>query len=355
MSSSKRTQRRSSNAIVWGRADKRELVDRFADVGSRVYAAVALPHAPSAEATRAQLRADNPTAARCDTTLFVDADNRARVAAIANPRLVDDAGVPVGLLGLFESVDDADAAGAVLDRACRYLRDRGCAAIRGPINYTTWHSYRFAVAEPNADGGWIPGEPVHPPYYPGLWDRAGFAVAARYRSTWMGDGDDLLARFAPAAARATNAGVQIRPLDNAADLAAVYQVSRRAFADAFMYSDIDATELAALYPPDKVAGPHSGVYLATCATAGAVGFLYTTPGQFPGRARVSVAKTIAVTPDWRGRGVYKALLHRWIGDRLAAGPCDFVAALMHHDGEPAKMGWTAHHVIREYALYERCL
>src|SRR5690606_22285624 len=66
----------------------------------------------------------------------------ARAAAIINHELAPG-GEPVGLVGFFESRDDAPAAEAVLDAACAWLRERGRRAAWGPVNFSIYHQYRL--------------------------------------------------------------------------------------------------------------------------------------------------------------------------------------------------------------------
>jgi GNAT superfamily N-acetyltransferase len=89
-----------------------------------------------------------------------------RIAAIENSlhnQFHDDR---VGFFGLFESIEDPEVAGALLDRAADWARGRGLAALRGPANFSTNEECGLLL-----DGYELP--PVvlmtyNPPYYVGL-------------------------------------------------------------------------------------------------------------------------------------------------------------------------------------------
>lgn len=300
---------------------------------------------------RTLLAADHPTRRRCEVELF-GAEGHGRVAAIVNPRLVDDEHRPYGLLALFRCDDDQPAAAALLDAACAWLRERGCATARGPMCFTTWHDYRFMTGGFGA--GAMPGEPYHPRYYPKLWREAGFRECATYSTNWLGEPEAVADKFATVTRRALDRGYSVRGL-GATDLPTLYKLSTEAFADAYMYSRIDPDEFAALYSADDVPAAARTSYLAHAPNGDAIGFLYAFPCTLAGR-KALVCKTIAVRPGGRSRGLYPLLMHTWIRDGIADGYRDFVGGLMHVEGTPANLGWTSPDTrIKEYALYERAL
>lgn len=309
------------------------------------------------DSARALLSPDHPTRRHCEVELFA-AGEHGRVAAIVNPRSFDAEHRPFGLLGLFACEDDLPTAAALLDAACDWLRERGCATARGPMNLTTWHDYRFVTSGFHA--GYMPGEPRHPRHYPKLWLEAGFRVCGTYSTNWLtcpeqGRGADALAgKFTAAAQRALDSGYSVRGIAPS-DLPALYKLSSEAFADAFMYSHIGPDEFAALYSRDDVPVAARTSYIAHAPDGSPIAFLYSFPCNLDGRDAL-VCKTIAVLPGTRGRGIYPLLVHTWVTDGIADGCRDFVGGLMHVDGNPANLGWTgADTRIKEYALYERAL
>lgn len=273
---------------------------------------------------------------------------RGRVAAIVNPRLVEE-GRPIGLLGFFECQDDDDTARRLLDLGCEWLDRQGCRLARGPIDFTTFHNYRLVVS--SAARGYIPGEPYHPDWYPRLWRAAGMTAAGSYSSNWLSH--EMLADLSARADRCRAEGYTIRHLAGAGDLEALYRLSLSAFADAFLYTPIERDEFAALYGADRAGAVASSSYLALAPDGEPVGFLYGYPAELDDQPAM-VCKTITVAPAHRRSGAYHLLLHTWFREQHDAGHRRFVGALMHREGSPARLGWTtAETTLREYEVYER--
>lgn len=333
----------------------RAILDQFASVGEELAGAlVRHPAAHTALRTLARLGDHNPTRRRCEVELVVidGPDVRGRIAAMINPRLSDESGAPIGMLGFFACDKSPDVARWLFDRGMSWLQARGCTVARGPIDFSTWHDYRFVTkAETNE---WIPGEPFHPSHYPQLWLQGDFTPVSNYSSNWMGNPDELIDGFASRAQSCRDSGYTLRSI-GPHDMEAIHALSRAAFSSAWMYSDIALDELAALYGPETVRALGSGSYLALAPDGEPVGFLYGFDMQLTGKP-VSVCKTVAVTPAHRKARVYPMLMHAWMSARRDAGIRDLVAALMHRDGDPANMGWaTPETTIKEYQLYERRL
>jgi GNAT superfamily N-acetyltransferase len=327
--------------------DTSTMLGAFAEIGESLYATSAHPAAarPSGSRTRSLLDGSNPTARRCRVKLFVDDRAPARVAAIVNPRLVED-GAPIGLLGFFEAANDPAAVTPLLTAAVTWLREQGCATVRGPVNFSTWHDYRFATG---GGPGWFPGEPYHHDYYPELWTGAGFAVVSRYATYWVNDTQAVIDRFAPGVELARRSGVELRTVE-ARDLPALYRLAVTGFAANYMYSPIEPDEFAHLYAADRVNAGASTSYVAL-ADGAPVGFYYTFPTSLPA-GEGQVGKTIVVDPAQRKRGIYHLLMTAWLTTARDSGRAA-LPSLVHLDGSPALMGWhRSGDLFRNYVLFE---
>lgn len=97
------------------------------------------------------------------------------IAAILNNRHNEFHGEQVGFFGLFEVLPDQEAAEALLETACDWVRGKGMTAIRGPANFSTNEEIGLLV------DGWD-GPPVimmtyNPRYYVDFIEGAGFYKA----------------------------------------------------------------------------------------------------------------------------------------------------------------------------------
>ncbi len=135
-----------------------------------------------------------------------------RIGAIVNENHIREHNEKVGFFGFFECLDDQEAASALFQAACAWLKEQGMEAVRGPANPSVNDEYGLLV-----DGFEHP--PVilmtyNPPYYARLIEGAGFAkvkdlYAYRLRSELVFT--DRLVRGAEIVRKRT--GVTVRTID----------------------------------------------------------------------------------------------------------------------------------------------
>ena len=98
-----------------------------------------------------------------------------RIAAIRNPRHMEIHGTKEGFFGLFECVNDAGIARALLDAAAAWLRERGMNAMLGPANFSSNQDWGLLI-----EGFDTPPAimmPHNPPYYAALLEACGLTKA----------------------------------------------------------------------------------------------------------------------------------------------------------------------------------
>ncbi|MGH7724989.1 MAG: GNAT family N-acetyltransferase [Candidatus Eiseniibacteriota bacterium] len=259
---------------------------------------------------------------------------RARATLYEAPDLVGAPG-PSGLVGAY-AADDTGAGRLLLEEACRHFADRGARRVLGPMDGSTWHAYRLVLPpgeQPDPPGGiaWssFPGEPVNPPDAADAWRAAGLSIVARYESSVVLD----LAAVAHAPPGPPE-GVRLRPLaleNFDEELDVLFAVSRRGFAQNPYYAPIGRTEFRSLYLPLRPLVDPAFVEIAEDDTGHLLGFLlcYAWPGATVGSRPVLIAKTIAVVPEARGRGLGGLLFVRAHARALERGYGAVVHALMH--------------------------
>jgi hypothetical protein len=354
--------------------DEPDLVEAFAAVEVRLYAADRFwPRLPRRD-VRSLLRRDAPFArrgGRCRSFLVMGSRDEAcgRVTAIVAPWLREADGRPLGLVGLWECTDDAAAARALLDAAVAWLRAHGAARVLGPLDFSTWYRYRF-VTEGHARGPFLLDTYHHPWYGTQLADQ-GFTPARTYAT--------LRAPHAPVAplarsyARALDAGIRFEPaeqVDLSALLRTVYDLSRRLFAGKTAYSEIDWEEFRGLYAGVEALLAPGLSWLARDGDGRAVGFLFGYPdlleplrrGDPTAKPETTVLKTLAVDPG-APPGLGWALVHLHAEHALALGYGTGLYALMEkwqpllrfaqHPGR--MLGGPTGQIWKRYTLFERRL
>lgn len=317
-----------------GPGPARGMLRSFVEVGRRLQVADPARIPASAATTAFRLGPEFPFHAYGEARFFVaerDGEPVARVGAMCNWHADDGAGGTFGYVGLYEAaLDAADATGLLLEAAVAWLRDapRRCRTVLGPIDFSTWYTYRFSVpTEQPVPTLWL--EPRTGDHHLALWEAAGFRRCQEYVTTVSTDVALTGRRDAIDAARAQ--GFRLRPISLRrfeAELQRLYELSRRAFADAPLFTPIGWPEFWQLYGPVRRIIRPELVTIADGADGELAGFQFAFPNlahavrAMAGRsspaatARYLAArrradsvllKTIAIDERWRGRGLGSAV------------------------------------------------
>ncbi len=262
----------------------------------------------------------------------------------------DPDGVAVARIGRYAAVDK-EAGARLLRHACTRLSALSAKRVVGPMNGSTWHTYRLVT-----DFGKAPRMPLEP------WttfeevaafEAAGFAPCAEYVSV---ETEALASRddAETAAREASKAGVTLRPLSVDrfdAELRVMYAVSAAAFVNAAYSSTLSVDEFLTLYRPVK---PFSEPRFITLAErdGACVGFIFCF--RHPGAPSL-ILKTLAVDPDLHGADVGKALTLRAMAAAREAGLSSVIFATMHASILSASWASERGRIIRRYALFGRDL
>jgi GNAT superfamily N-acetyltransferase len=121
-------------------------------------------------------RRRNPFFEHAEAEYFLawrDGEPVGRISAHVDRRFNEVQGNEWGLFGFFESEDDPEVAGALLDAAAEWLRERGRDRMVGPMDFTTNHECGLLV-----EGFERPPQILefwHHPYYQGLLEGHGLA------------------------------------------------------------------------------------------------------------------------------------------------------------------------------------
>jgi len=247
---------------------------------------------------------------------------------------------------------------AVLDSFFRsldeWLRARGIASLQGPIQFSTWHPYRFVCEQ--GPSPWFPGEQPMPDYGFANFTRAGFQECARFSSTLV---DDIEKSIDIGLAMGVDQKLEALHIDTLTGpdifeiLPTLYDLSAVIFQDNYAYSAIAYEEFHALYA--SIVALDSVVIVAKLnqlpvgvALSYNIGLYAADDGEEP--KPTSVLKTIGVHPDARnlriGYGVVYLTHKLW----LERGFQQIIHAYMKSDNASRAMSSHVSRTIREYAL-----
>jgi len=295
-----------------------------------------------------QVRSHGP-----DALILVDgAGTPAARASLWWRRVPPYPGERIGLIGHYAAAD-ARAAAAVLSAACAELARRGCTLAVGPMDGSTWRRYRLLTGRGAEPPFFL--EPDNPDDWPGHFESQGFTPLARYVSALH---EDLGRSWTASPAAEAFAFRPLAPGRIDAELRRLWRVSTRAFTDNFLYTPIGEAEFRAMYRrllplvrPELV--------LFAERDGEAAGFCFALPDRLQalrGEAVDTViVKTVAVLPEWRGRGLGGALIARVGAAALRLGLRRSIHALMHEDNPSRKIGGGLLRDFRRYTLYGRRL
>jgi GNAT superfamily N-acetyltransferase len=110
-----------------------------------------------------------------------------RIAAIVNHRHNEFHEERTGFFGFFECIDDADVAGALLETAEAWLRERGMERVYGPESFSTNEESGLGLLVDGFDKPPVVMTAHTPPYYPKLVEGAGYVKAKDLLAYWLDD------------------------------------------------------------------------------------------------------------------------------------------------------------------------
>ncbi len=263
----------------------------------------------------------------------------------------------LGLIGHYAAQTDA-AAKQLLEFATNHLKAQGCTLAVGPMDGSTWRSYRF-VTQGDAPPFFL--EPSNPSAYPEQWQAAGFGVFANYLSALQSDipsFPDLEKRLEALAEK----GIQIRTLNQESlteDLEAIYNLSLKSFATNFLYNSLDKSEFIAQYQ-QVLPFINPELILLAEQEGNLLSFMFALPNLSQAqRSQVMdtfIIKTIATDPEFMGQGLAGTLTQLVMQKAKKLGFKNVIHALIYSDNASLKLSNKySETLLRRYALFSKSL
>lgn len=136
------------------------------------------------------------------------------IAALLNHRHNEFQRENVAHFGIFEVMNDREAALALLETACDWARQKGVERILGPMNFTTYDEVGMLIDRFNSPP--VVLMPYNPPYYLDFMEQAGF-VKAMDLLAWIRNLDALVEELPPKMHRVIGRvkeryGLNVRPI-----------------------------------------------------------------------------------------------------------------------------------------------
>ncbi|MCU0433012.1 MAG: hypothetical protein MUC87_06125 [Bacteroidia bacterium] len=287
-------------------------------------------------------------------TAMVATENDQTLARAALYRSDADDAPHTLIIGNYEADSDG-AAALVLAEAEKYARENNFNRLLGPMNGSTWSTYRFRT-DSSADVFF--SEHWHPAAYLAQWKNAGFTTSQHYISTLdttlLCDTPEILALEASL----EHEGLRIRALDEndfqPHNLEKLFTFCTTAFSDNVFYAPISRPAFEARYSK-------TAAYLAPGSSAviedsgGHIhGLLLAYPDHFCKTEKRFIIKTVARHPKATFKGLGTLLAN--LGTRYAhtQGYTSVIHAYMHTGNASIKIsGKFSAAPLREYVLLEK--
>jgi GNAT superfamily N-acetyltransferase len=360
-----------------GFSTDRQRLYEFVTLAEKIYRSDSYWIAPSQTKLLAQLSCEIPFFGPGLLQHFLARQGKeplGRVSVMINRRAVEQA-EPVGYFGFFECVDDHRVAQKLLEASLDWFHQQKMKTVRGPINGSTWHSYRLMTKGFEHAPFWL--EPYNPAYYPHFLERCGFQVKKKYYSTRVTYHERQIRSAEAKSQFIQAAGYNVRPLALqrfTQELKLLYDLSVSIFKNNWGYTEIAWEEFRALYEGlDRVVDQEM-VLFALDPHKNPIGFVFAVPDyayamrQMRGAShlwaklrfalakrqprRSVIVKTLGVIPEARHTGigsVLVALVHQYAQQQ---GYTEAIHALMSEENISLKISEKASEPYKEYAVYE---
>ena len=261
-----------------------------------------------------------------------------------------------GAIGHYAATD-AEYATAVLQHACRELKNRRCAIAVGPLDGNTWRRYRFVTERGAAKPFFL--EPDNPEAWPRHFGSCGFSTLAHYVSEINPDIANRQPELGSLRDKFTDLGIQIVPVDvddPVDDMAGIYRVVCESFKKAFMYTPLDIDNYCSMYEPLLMQVDPRFMLVAKHAGE-VVGFILAPPDflqlRYQHRMDAIVIKTVAVLPQKEYSGLGRVLIVDLLRNAIDMGFTTAISALMQSENRSQEISSDCAGPMRAYALYAK--
>ena len=240
------------------------------------------------------------------------------------------------------------------------LKKEGIETIIGPLNGTTWNTYRYVTEKGNGRPFLL--EPWNEDYSVSLFEKLGFKPLAGYISTVMegmnSNGrknlDKKIEKLKKFVYYKDTRVESAENKDLLKVLNKVYDLTVEAFKNNFLYSELDREIFLKMYMSyeDKIVKKFfKMLYLKDEL----IGYVFGIPDyaelQYKGKIETMILKTIAVSPKYNGKGMGYILIDELVKETEKSGYKNVIYALMYEKNISKNIGLLLGDELRRYTLF----
>ena len=240
------------------------------------------------------------------------------------------------------------------------LKKEGIETIIGPLNGTTWNTYRYVTEKGNGRPFLL--EPWNEDYSVSLFEKLDFKHLAGYISTVMegmnsNGRKNLNKKIEKLKKFDYYKDIKVESAENKDLLTVlnkVYDLTVEAFKNNFLYSELEREIFLKMYMSyeDKIIKKFfKMLYLKDEL----VGYVFGTPDftelGYKGKIDTIILKTIAVSPIYNGKGMGYILINSLVEEAEKEGYENVIYALMHESNVSKNIGLLLGNMLRKYTLF----
>ena len=240
------------------------------------------------------------------------------------------------------------------------LKKEGIEIIIGPLNGTTWNTYRY-VTEKGSRRQFLL-EPWNEDYSVSLFEKLGFKPLAGYISTVMegmnSDGrKNLNKKIEKLKKFDYYKDIKVESAENKDLLTVlnkVYDLTVEAFKNNFLYSELEREIFLKMYMSyeDKII---KKFFKMLYLKGELIGYVFGIPDyaehQYKEKVETMILKTIAISPRYNGKGMGYILIDELVKEAERSGYKNVIYALMHEKNISKNIGLLLGNELRKYALF----
>lgn len=264
--------------------------------------------------------------------------------------IIDKRNSTTGLIGFYDCIEDIQISKALLKAAITWLKSKGCKHIRGPVNLTIWHAYRF-ITKHKRDPELF--DPVSKPYYPSYWEHAGFTKSDLYVSAVRSEFAHVIDHTKNAYDTLLKNGFSIRTFNknNAkAEFEIIRNLANKIFSQSWNFVALSQEEFESIYLELLPFIQSSYIEFIESAEKIPIGFCFSIPN--PHKKEQLIMKTIGVLQAYQRQNLGAALLYSQHTKAKKAHITEFYYPLIRMGNNVTKLPYQGYDIITEYATYE---
>ena len=261
---------------------------------------------------------------------------------------------------IFEKYRKEEFEKKIFDELFKELKKDGIELIIGPLNGTTWNTYRYVTKTGNRKPFLM--EPWNEGYYVELFQKTGFNPLANYISTIMENmnpvkRENLSKKIEKIKKFDYYKDIKVKSAENENILEIlnkVYDLTIQAFKNNFLYSELEREIFIKMYMryEDKIVKKFfKTLYLKDEL----IGYVFGIPDyaelQYKGKIETMILKTIAVSPKYNGKGMGYILIDELVKEAEKSGYKNVIYALMYEKNISKNIGLLLGDELRRYTLF----